>query len=440
MIAIHLWEIIINIAESILIVILLLKGLSLHNSKHYWIVFICFVILSSILVSLCNFANIGTTSTQFLNFFFRLIFICIVFQNTLSEKVFISCLPSFMSMFAEQVTYTIALIVSTDNLSSFDYLGNNRIFSTLIYLLSECVFVFISMFIIKDISFLPGKLYVCLVISTILALLVSTFFLNIIVEIDTPSLPLKYRIQLNSISIFTICIFLTVLYLVQIIGRTFQKNAKLTEKIHIREKIEEHNQAILQSVETLHKWKHDYTNHLIAIQGLIEKKEYQQLSHYISEQRENLPDFFTTINTGHSVIDAILTSKFTIAQMNNIIFHYSVILPTNLPLSDVEITGILGNMIDNALEACMNTESTLSPYIEITIKPIRCMLQFKVENSSNGDYKFDADGHLCSTKEDHRLHGNGLSTIADIVHNHSGFFDISAKPDTFSITIYLPLP
>lgn len=76
----------------------------------------------------------------------------------------------------------------------------------------------------------------------------------------------------------------------------------------------ERNKAILQSAKSLQKWKHDYSNHLAVIHELINAKSYHQLSQYVSEQRESLPQSFPIVSTGHPVIDAILTDKYGIAQ------------------------------------------------------------------------------------------------------------------------------
>ena len=121
MTAVYLWEIFVNLIENTIVAYLLFHRLTLRNSKYYIVTFISFVIFSSILVSYCN-------------FHFRMIFIFLCFKNTFSEKTFTCCLPSFMSIFADQITYTIALIISTTNLTSFDFSGDNRIVSTLLFL------------------------------------------------------------------------------------------------------------------------------------------------------------------------------------------------------------------------------------------------------------------------------------------------------------------
>ena len=410
MLSIYLWEIFVNLIENTIVAYLLFHRLTLRNPKYYIAMFTGFVLFSSILVSYCNFHQINTTTTLLALFLFRMIFIFLCFRNTFSEKTFTCCLPSFMSIFADQITYTIALIVSASNLSSFDFLGDNRIVSTLLFLLFIFLFMIAFLHILNDISSLPKKFDVFVVITTVIALFVSTFFLNIIVELDTDKLPMKYRIQ-------------------------------LAEQIHMYETNKERNKTILQSAKSLQKWKHDYSNHLSVIHELIKAKSYHQLSQYVSEQRESLPQSFPIVSTGHPVIDAILTNKYAIAQSEHISFMYSVILPEHFPINDIEITGILGNLLDNSIEACTKIErkTDTHPQINVFLKPQRSMYHIHVENSSSGNYRYKLNGQLDSTKTDQKNHGKGLTNVREIAERNSGFCNITAEKDSFTVDIYIPL-
>ncbi len=437
--AIYLWEIFVNLIESTIIAYLLFHRLTLRN-KYYVGTFISYILFSSIIVSLFNFNQINTTTVQLASFLFRMIFISLCFKNTFSEKVFTCCLPSFTSIFADQISYTILLIISSSSLTSYDFLGKNRIFSTLLYLLFTFIFTVIFLHTLNNISFLPEKVHIYLIITTVIALFVSTFFLNIIVELDTDELPIKYQIQLNSISIFILLVFLVMLFLIQVISKTFQENIALTEQIYMNEKNEERNKSVLQSAKSLHKWKHDYSNHLAVIHELLETKSYDQLSQYVTQQRESLPKTFPIINTGHRIIDAILTDKYSIAQSENISFTYSVVLPEHLPVNDVEVTGILGNLLDNSIEACINTERKQDPpQIKVLLKPQRSMFHIHVENSSSGNYLYKFNGQLESTKEDREHHGRGLTNVREIAETHSGFCNITSGTDSFTVDVYIPL-
>lgn len=231
------------------------------------------------------------------------------------------------------------------------------------------------------------------------------------------------------------------LFLIQIISKTYQENIKLAEQIHMYEKNKERNKTILQSAKSLQKWKHDYSNHLAVIHELIKAKSYHQLSQYVSKQRESLPQSFPIVSTGHPVIDAILTDKYAIAQSEHISFMYSVILPDHFPINDIEITGILGNLLDNSIEACTNIErkTDTHPQIKVFLKPQRSMYHIHVENSSSGNYRYKLNGQLDSTKTDQKNHGKGLTNVREIAERNSGFCNITAEKDSFTADVYIPL-
>lgn len=441
MTAIYLWEIFVNIIENVITAFLLYHRVTLRNTKYSKIIFPCFVLCSSMLITFCNLSQYSVAITQILVFLSRLLFLSLFFQNTLSEKIFTCCIPSFMSMFADQITYTVALYVTANNPNSFDFLGNNRIPSTLCYLFIEFIFLLIFRRILTDISYLPKKLYSFLVFTTTIALFTSTSFLNIIIDMDTDLIPMNYRLQLNGISILILLLFLSMIFLIQVISNTYQENMQFADQLRIKEKDAARNHLLLQSAAKLQKWKHDYNNHLIAIQGLINDNAYEQLKQYVIYQQKILPQTFPAINTGHSIIDAILTDKYAISQHENIPFTYSIILPKPFPISDVELTGILGNLLDNAIDACMelhNSQKT-SPYIHVSIKPKRNMLHLFVENSSSGKYLYDSKGHLLTTKPQKASHGNGLIHVSHIAEEHNGFCKVIAKPDCFIVNVYIPL-
>ena len=92
---------------------------------------------------------------------------------------------------------------------------------------------------------------------------------------------------------------------------------------------------------------------------------------------------------------------------------YSVILPEHFPINDIEITGILGNLLDNSIEACTKIErkTDTHPQINVFLKPQRSMYHIHVENSSSGNYRYKLNGQLDSTKTDQKNHGKGLTNV-----------------------------
>ncbi len=415
--------------------------------------FCCLSILSGAIVHINLGTKLSTAMLQALSFFLRMLLVSFCFKSTFFNKAFHICLLCLISLFADQASCIAENIYLSTFHSSMEYslaqalnLATSETFwaianhtrNTLLYLALEFLIMHLFLFALKDISRLSDKAYGFLVAATLAALLISTYFLSKIMTLNPGLLPLRYQIPFYTINILILILFLSILLLNKITERAFSENMELAEQLHIWEKNEERNKALLESAERLQKWKHDYKNHLIAMKGLAEDGAYGQLQEYILHQLESLPQTFPTVDTGQRVIDALLTNKIAAAQANGTDFQYSVLLPERLPLSDIELTGILGNLLDNAVEACQKIREG-TPYVSFVIKPKREMLHIRVKNSSCGEYVYTQEGNLGSTKKDKAGHGKGLGNVGDIVEAHGGFWHVDAEGDYFEVGIYVPL-
>lgn len=99
-------------------------------------------------------------------------------------------------------------------------------------------------------------------------------------------------------------------------------------------------------------WRHDYRNHIQNMKILLDKRDHDKLDSYLSELAEDLNTVDTVIKTGNVMADAILNSKLQSAEKLNVSLNVKVNIPENIPLSDVELCAVMGNLLDNAIEAC----------------------------------------------------------------------------------------
>ena len=419
-----------------------------------WKAMFCFLtILSGSIVHLFLEPRIHTAMLQALSFLLRMLLVSLFFQNTMFDKAFHICLLCFLSLFSGQAACLAEYFYSNVYLRpveqwlsgvypiqnpDFFWRASNTIRNTLFYLGSECLILLLFLFALRDISKLSEKAYGFLIAVTAAALFVSTYFLSRVLGLDPNLLPIRYQAQFYLINLLILILFLSILLLNQITGKAFSENMELAEELHLREKNEERNKALLQSAESLQRWKHDYKNHLIAMKGLLEDGAYRQLQEYILGQLESLPEAFPTVNTGHRVVDAILTNKIALAKNAGAAFRHSVLLPEQMPLNDIELTGVLGNLLDNAIEACQKIPGD-GASISFAMKPKRGMLYIGVENSSLGEYLYRPDGALETTKEEKETHGKGLSNVEGIVEAHAGFCQVHAKQDSFEAVVYIPM-
>lgn len=256
------------------------------------------------------------------------------------------------------------------------------------------------------------------------------------------SVPPGIRIRLQVFSAGLLITFVFLIFLMQKISHAQEKRQK-TEQLPY---LEEVNQTPLpptgQSIKNIQVWKHDYKNHMITLTMMAKERQYSDLLQYLEEWQTSLPEYFSNISTGNAAIDAIVSSKLILARQKGIQFDHFIMLPSACPLSDLKLTTILGNLLDNSLEACekiIEQKKERSPWIRLDIKTFRDMFQIQITNSSDGNYDRTPDNQFLTTKNETSFHGIGLEHVNDIVHSIHGILEIQPGQEQFKITVLVPL-
>ena len=138
-----------------------------------------------------------------------------------------------------------------------------------------------------------------------------------------------------------------------------------------RKNIEYQNQLLARQVEevqniylTMRGWRHDYHNHLQSMKAYVEMGQYDKLQEYLGLLENDLDQVNQLCDSGNVNLDAILNSKISLAEKNGIRVDYKAACPANLTVSDIDLCALIGNLIDNAVEAC---EGLADPYIRLYI-------------------------------------------------------------------------
>ena len=179
------------------------------------------------------------------------------------------------------------------------------------------------------------------------------------------------------------------------------------------------------------KLSHDMKNSLAGVLGLLENNEYavaltklRELSGAVYEN--------TIVHTGYPAIDALLTTKHQTAQEKHIPMEIHVALPPEMQMDVLELCILLGNALDNALEASEKITDESKRSIYLNVFSYEKYLSIKLENAT---VDVDSENHSETTKPDRYLHGFGLGSIRAIANRHDGSVDIKHKNNLFSLTI-----
>ena len=141
------------------------------------------------------------------------------------------------------------------------------------------------------------------------------------------------------------------------------------------------------------------------------------------------------LKTGNVMVDAILNSKLTLIQERHIQTDATALVPEDIPISGIDLSVLIGNLLDNAMEACMQMPES-ERFIRIYIDIVKKQLYISVTNSMNGQAR-KTGGHFTSDKQGH--HGFGLLRIDSIVQKYGGFLNRQTENGVFATEVMLPL-
>ena len=306
------------------------------------------------------------------------------------------------------------------------------------YLLMLAAFVFVIIHIGKNKLFFPHYILISFFVLIIIGITATQQLIYIISSIENISFRGSDKIisHLYSTGIAFIILLVCLFFLIFIIGKVNKKIFTLQE-IKAQHKLEEAEyEAIISNNKILRTWKHEYINHLQTLFYMINTNKNDKAQEYIQQLTDEMHNSTQAINSGNFAVDAILSMKQQEMQNNNIQFNSTIYLPEpqTIPLNDAQISALLGNLLNNAIEAAKETKV---PTINLSIKPVIDNLVIEMTNSSVGNYKYNSSNELISSKGKNR--GIGLKRITDIVQRVDGFVEFKPEPNLFTTKIIVPL-
>lgn len=432
------WEIGVNIIEALLYLYLLLKT-PLCYPKSKQSVFIG-LILRIFLVSIINFTPLLAPFSLIIILIYDIIFVCTCFHGNFSKKLITGCSYILVAIVADKITFEVASLFTSYNLSELSVPGPVRFQMTLVYLLICSVFIFcLSRHMENKDLFLSPWIQFIMLGFILFAIIISDQLLGMTIDISNHTVPDNALLLLSLSGLFILLLLFSFILLIERLGYLSKRNLEFMQ-IQEQEKAErQHYQLTEQYIQTLRYWKHDYKIHLSVIRELNYTGNYEKLTDYITQLTKETKKDMCLVSTGNSILDAILSAKLLLAEKYNILFSYQIHLPEiDLPLSDIQFASLLSNLLDNSIESCTRLKTTASSYITLEIKPHQQMFYLKIENSSDGKYIFDKKGNLKTCKSSTE-HGVGLKRMMQIVTKAGGFIRFEPKNTTFTTTILLPL-
>lgn len=296
--------------------------------------------------------------------------------------------------------------------------------------LTACLIMTFITFIIVIMRKIPDRIskFIINVIIFILPFIILFMSVHILKNVTSINLYFNVTSLLFSYSLLLFFIVDQIIYSNQ---NTHQANL-VNERLRMQKKyykdMEKYNQ-------NMSRYKHDMINHLDSVYEMLNNDMTEDAKNYLLSMNQQLHKVEAVINTGNSVIDVIFNSKSSRAKENDIRCTNTIVVPPHLKIDSVDLSVILSNILDNAIEANLKLET--NRFIDTHIHIYKKSLFISVKNPYNGEIK-SSKKHFLTTKNNRQEHGIGLMNVSYAIQKNKGTKNIEYDNETFTISIIIP--
>jgi sensor histidine kinase regulating citrate/malate metabolism len=195
-------------------------------------------------------------------------------------------------------------------------------------------------------------------------------------------------------------------------------------------------QRLSRSTEEVRRVRHDLRHQLSAIRGYLQKGNVDGAIGYVETISGGIPDFSNKLLCDNFAVNAVAVYYLDRAVKNDIECDIRLVVPEDLgQISENDMSIILGNLFENAIEACLHVQKD-KRFIRITCKVVKNRLTMAVDNSFDGAYT-EKDGVLYSRKREGK--GVGVSSVQAVVERYLGSMKIEAVGDVFMVSLHVKM-
>lgn len=195
-------------------------------------------------------------------------------------------------------------------------------------------------------------------------------------------------------------------------------------------------------LQTIRSQRHELNNYLTTLYGLIYLGNYDEAKEYIRRINDRLSFMNNIVETNNPVISAIMSVQKNKAFQEGIDMEIDIDdMPEELPFDTVDLSIIIGNLLNNAMEACISLGKDKPRKIQFYMGIEEEELKIDIKNSKCNQIRLDSKELLTrfTTKEDKENHGFGLRNVNLIVEQYKGKLHLEDLGDEFRAYVILPI-
>lgn len=361
-----------------------------------------------------------------------IIYVYLVFDEPISIKIF-TCITVWL--FSVIILIISSCIVGLFKIDDIDiYRDISMILRTSIQL-SIIPVIYFSSKIYKEMIRLVSSRFIAIIslYSIIMFLFLAKFY-----ELNTNKAIVSYGV-FNSIMFVVVILLSYVIIFIAIYS--VNKNMELQYKFKIIDtQIELQKQnynALSESIESYYTFKHDIRYHILAIKSLIEAENYSGAKEYISkfDNSEIFPNVGRVCE--NFTMDSFLKYYLGISTKYDIDFKIDVNIPKNISIEELDLLIVLGNCIENSVEACKKVNIKNRRYIDLKVNIKGLQMVIKIQNSFDGQVLIEKNS--IKTTKDEEGHGIGLSSVKKVTEKYKGYFNTKYNNQEFQVNIIINL-
>ena len=200
-----------------------------------------------------------------------------------------------------------------------------------------------------------------------------------------------------------------------------------------------HNELLIAHAEEVREQRHDLRHHLVSLGQMVDQKNYDGIKKYVEDMTNAMPVNNTVTYCDNQIINALLSYYVEKGHKSHIEMDILTQIPAHNPhISDNNLSVIVGNMVENAIEACNKQESGKKKIV-LRAKAQGNMLIFTMDNTFNGQIR-KRDGHFVSSKvADGSRMGTGLRSVESIAQKYHGEAEFHSEGNIFKSSVYLEM-
>lgn len=210
-----------------------------------------------------------------------------------------------------------------------------------------------------------------------------------------------------------------------------QENMRMRSEFTRLEHEKKYYDILDRQNQQLMLYAHDTKNHLAAIRQLSVNSQVQG---YVDRLYSELDRYTRNCHSGNKLLDVILNRYALECEEEGLRFEYDVKVCNLRDIEDMDLVTILGNLLDNSLEAARKSHEK-SVYLETSLRNTYQVIL--IQNSSLPPK--EAHGRLQTTKRDHDIHGFGLKSVTRCLRKYHGDlqWDYDEANHLFTMTVML---